>query len=97
MKKKVNAARTGSVALRVVLVFLMSAVQKLTGGLDVARDHLNIAPWFWVVTVLFLQSRTCPTPRWLLAARSDRGNGLHGKNDERPPADSQTAVNARRP
>ena len=40
--------------LQVVLgvLFLMSAVSKLTGGQEEMRAHLLIAPWFWGVTAL---------------------------------------------
>ena len=34
------------------LVFVGSALPKLTGAQDAMRDHLEIAPWFWVVTAL---------------------------------------------
>ena len=43
-----------TVALWVLLalVFLGSAAQKLTGGLEPERIHLGIEPWFWTVTAL---------------------------------------------
>ena len=34
------------------LAFLGSALPKLAGAQDAMRDHLEIAPWFWVVTAL---------------------------------------------
>ena len=49
---RVGVVKIIGTTLRVLLavVFLMSAIQKLTGNLDVARDHLDIAPWFWTLT-----------------------------------------------
>lgn len=43
-----------TVALQILLalVFLGSAAQKLTGGLEPERIHLGIEPWFWTVTAL---------------------------------------------
>ena len=43
-----------AIVLQVVLgvMFLASAVPKLTGGLEEMREHLLIAPWFWGVTAL---------------------------------------------
>lgn len=43
-----------AVGLQVVLglVYLMSAVPKLVGAQDAMREHLGVAPWFWVVTGL---------------------------------------------
>ena len=43
-----------AITLQVILgvMFLFSAVSKLTGGLDEMREHLQIAPWFWVLTAL---------------------------------------------
>ncbi len=34
------------------LAFVGSALPKLTGAQDAMRDHLEITPWFWVVTAL---------------------------------------------
>lgn len=34
------------------LAFLASAILKLTGAADTMREHLEIAPWFWVLTAL---------------------------------------------
>lgn len=34
------------------LAFVGSALPKLAGAQDAMRDHLEIAPWFWVVTAL---------------------------------------------
>ena len=43
-----------AMTLQVVLgvLFPLSAVPKLTGGLEEMREHLLIAPWFWGVTAL---------------------------------------------
>ena len=34
------------------LAFLASAILKLAGAADTMREHLEIAPWFWVLTAL---------------------------------------------
>ena len=34
------------------LAFLASAILKLAGAADAMREHLEIAPWFWVLTAL---------------------------------------------
>lgn len=34
------------------LAFLASAILKLAGASDDMREHLEIAPWFWVLTAL---------------------------------------------
>jgi hypothetical protein len=34
------------------LAFLASAILKLAGVADDTREHLEIAPWFWVLTAL---------------------------------------------
>ena len=34
------------------LAFLASAILKLAGVADDMREHLEIAPWFWVLTAL---------------------------------------------
>ena len=34
------------------LAFLASAVPKLTGAGEAMREHLGLAPWFWVLTAL---------------------------------------------
>ncbi len=34
------------------LGFLASGVPKLAGAQEAMRDHLGIAPWFWVLTAL---------------------------------------------
>ncbi len=46
--------RTLTIGLQVLLglAFLGSALPKLAGTQDAMRDHLEIAPWFWVVTAL---------------------------------------------
>ena len=43
-----------AITLQVVLgvMFLFSAVSKLNGGLGEMREHLQIAPWFWLLTAL---------------------------------------------
>lgn len=43
-----------AITLQVILgvMFLFSAVSKLTGGLDEMREHLQIASWFWLLTAL---------------------------------------------
>jgi putative oxidoreductase len=43
-----------AITLQVVLgvMFLFSAVSKLTGGLEEMREHLLLAPWFWALTAL---------------------------------------------
>lgn len=35
-----------------LLVFVASAVPKLLGAADDMREHLGVAPWFWVVTAV---------------------------------------------
>jgi putative oxidoreductase len=46
--------RLTTVGLQVLLglAFLASAIMKLTGAADAMREHLEIAPWFWVLTAL---------------------------------------------
>ena len=34
------------------LAFLASAILKLAGAADDMREHLGIAPWFWILTAL---------------------------------------------
>ena len=34
------------------LAFLASAILKLAGAADTMREHLEIAPWFWILTAL---------------------------------------------
>ena len=43
-----------AITLQVVLgvMFLFSAVSKLTGSLEEMREHLQIVPWFWLLTAL---------------------------------------------
>ena len=46
--------RLTTVGLQVLLslAFLASAILKLTGAADDMREHLEIAPWFWILTAL---------------------------------------------
>ena len=46
--------RLTTVGLQVLLslVFLASATLKLVGAADDMREHLEIAPWFWILTAL---------------------------------------------
>ncbi len=46
--------RLTTVGLQVLLglAFLASAILKLAGVADDTREHLEIAPWFWVLTAL---------------------------------------------
>ncbi len=46
--------RLTTVGLQVLLglAFLASAIMKLVGAADDMREHLEIAPWFWVLTAL---------------------------------------------
>jgi putative oxidoreductase len=43
-----------TVGLQVLLslAFLASAILKLAGAADDMREHLEIAPWFWILTAL---------------------------------------------
>jgi hypothetical protein len=46
--------RLTTVGLQVLLslAFLASAILKLAGAADDMREHLEIAPWFWILTAL---------------------------------------------
>ena len=46
--------RLTTVGLQVLLslAFLASATLKLAGASDDMREHLEIAPWFWILTAL---------------------------------------------
>ncbi len=46
--------RLTTVGLQILLslAFLASAILKLAGAADAMREHLEIAPWFWVLTAL---------------------------------------------
>ncbi len=46
--------RLTTVGLQVLLglAFLASAMLKLAGAADATREHLEVAPWFWVLTAL---------------------------------------------
>ena len=46
--------RFTTVGLQILLslAFLASAILKLAGAADAMREHLEIAPWFWVLTAL---------------------------------------------
>src|SRR5215208_4983043 len=46
--------RLTTVGLQVLLslAFLASAILKLAGAADDMREHLGIAPWFWILTAL---------------------------------------------
>lgn len=46
--------RWTTVGLQVLLglAFLASAILKLAGAADDMREHLEVAPWFWVLTAL---------------------------------------------
>jgi hypothetical protein len=46
--------RLTTVGLQILLglAFLASAILKLAGVADDTREHLEIAPWFWVLTAL---------------------------------------------
>src|SRR5829696_7751704 len=46
--------RLTTVGLQVLLslTFLASAILKLAGAADDMREHLEIAPWFWILTAL---------------------------------------------
>jgi hypothetical protein len=46
--------KLATVGLQILLglAFLASAILKLAGASDDMREHLEIAPWFWVLTAL---------------------------------------------
>jgi hypothetical protein len=49
-----SVKRFTTVGLQILLslAFLASAILELAGAADAMREHLEIAPWFWVLTAL---------------------------------------------